>query len=43
LVQSPAQAEAPKLVAVALANKIARIPWKLMMSGETYAKREQTA
>jgi transposase len=26
----------PKLVAVALANKIARIPWKMMMTGEVY-------
>jgi transposase len=26
----------PKLVAVALANKIARIAWKLMMSGDSY-------
>jgi transposase len=26
----------PKLAAVALANKIARIAWKLMISGETY-------
>jgi transposase len=26
----------PKLVAVALANKIARIAWKLMVSGEPY-------
>ncbi|TYB80775.1 IS110 family transposase, partial [Oceaniovalibus sp. ACAM 378] len=26
----------PKLVAVALANKIARIAWKMMMSGEAY-------
>ena len=30
----------PKLVAVALANKIARIAWKLMISGENYATRE---
>jgi transposase len=29
----------PKLVAVALANKMARIAWKLMVSGETYAAR----
>lgn len=28
----------PKLVAVALANKIARIAWKLMVSGERYQK-----
>lgn len=28
--------KSPKLVAVALANKIARIAWKLMVSGETY-------
>ena len=27
----------PKLAAVALANKIARIAWKLMVSGERYA------
>ena len=26
----------PKLAAVALANKIARIAWKLMVSGQTY-------
>jgi transposase len=26
----------PKLVAVAVANKIARIAWKLMVSGERY-------
>jgi transposase len=29
----------PKLAAVALANKIARIAWKLMISGEHYAAR----
>jgi len=28
--------KAPKLAAVALANKIARIAWKLMVSGQTY-------
>jgi transposase len=28
----------PKLVAVALANKIARIAWKLMTSGESYRR-----
>jgi transposase len=26
----------PKLVAIALANKLARIAWKLMVSGERY-------
>jgi len=26
----------PKLAAVALANKMARIAWKLMLSGEAY-------
>lgn len=30
------QTQPPKLVAVALANKIARIAWKLMVSGENY-------
>ena len=27
----------PKLAAVALANKLARIAWKLMVTGENYA------
>jgi transposase len=34
------QKKKPKLVAVALANKIARIAWKLMVSGETYRRPE---
>jgi transposase len=29
----------PKLAAVALANKLARIAWKLMVTGETYAAK----
>jgi transposase len=29
----------PKLAAVALANKLARIAWKLMVRGETYAAK----
>ena len=29
--------KSPKLAAVALANKTARIAWKLMLTGETYA------
>jgi transposase len=34
----------PKLVAVALANKLARIAWKLMVTGEAYtAKMAPTA
>src|SRR6202011_3571406 len=28
--------KSPKLAAVALANKMARIAWKMMLSGETY-------
>lgn len=35
------QRKKPKLVAVALANKIARIAWKLMVSGETYRRMEE--
>jgi transposase len=31
--------KAPKLAAIALANKIARIAWKLMTTGETYDAR----
>ena len=30
----------PKLAAVALANKMARIAWKLMVTGEAYALRD---
>lgn len=33
----------PKLVAVALANKLARIAWKLMVTGETYTKKSAPA
>ena len=29
----------PKLVAIALANKIARIAWKLMLTGESYQNK----
>jgi transposase len=34
--------KAPKLAAVALANKTARIAWKLMVSGERYEARHVT-
>jgi transposase len=37
------QRKKPKLVAVALANKIARIAWKLMVSGEKYRRTEGPA
>jgi transposase len=33
----------PKLAAVALANKMARIAWKLMVTGENYAVKSATA
>lgn len=35
------QRKKPKLVAVALANKIARVAWKLMVSGEAYQRPEE--
>jgi transposase len=31
--------KSPKLAAVALANKTARIAWKMMLTGEPYAER----
>jgi transposase len=33
----------PKLVAVALANKMARIAWKLMVTGQSYAMKSAPA
>ncbi len=38
-----AQRKAPKLAAVALANKTARIAWKLMVSGERYDRSRALA
>jgi transposase len=35
--------KSPKLAAVALANKMARIAWKLMVTGETYNARSVAA
>jgi transposase len=35
--------KSPKLAAVALANKMARIAWKLMLTGETYAAKSAPA
>jgi transposase len=35
--------KSPKLAAVALANKVARVAWKLMVSGETYVMTSSPA
>ena len=35
--------KSPKLAAVALANKMARIAWKLMVTGDTYAANSAPA
>ena len=35
--------KSPKLVAVALANKMARIAWKMMMTGQTYVVKSAPA
>jgi transposase len=35
--------KSPKLVAVALANKTARIAWKMMLTGETYTAKSAAA
>jgi transposase len=35
--------KSPKLAAVALANKTARIAWKMMMTGETYIAKSVSA
>ena len=35
--------KSPKLAAVALANKMARIAWKLMVTGENYAANSAPA
>ena len=33
----------PKLAAVALANKTARVAWKLMVTGDSYAAKSASA
>ena len=35
--------KSPKLAAVALANKMARIAWKLMVTGQNYAAKSAPA
>jgi transposase len=35
--------KSPKLAAVALANKTARIAWKMMLTGETYSAKPAAA
>ena len=35
--------KSPKLAAVALANKMARIAWKMMVTGETYTAKSAPA
>jgi len=35
--------KSPKLAAVALANKMARVAWKLMITGENYAVKSAPA
>lgn len=42
-VQDLLRRKPPKLVAVALANKLARIAWKLMITGESFAGRPAPA
>lgn len=42
-VQELVRRKPPKLVAVALANKPARIAWKLVITGESYAGRHVPA